>query len=131
MNFSAKRIRWKPVFICLLAALAALNLGVLWYGRGYMVQGYGDFAAFYTAGRLLKRGQAAKLYDAKHESDIQLEFASNVTIRRGPLPYIRPPFQAILFLPLAWLGYPYAFFVWMGIKISILFLIPFLLRPHL
>jgi len=131
MNFFAKATRWKPVFIVLFAVLAALNLGVLWYGRGYMVQGYGDFTALYTAGKLLQRGEGHHLYDAKHQWEVQLEFASTVAIRRGPLPYIRPPFQAILFFPMAWLDYPHAFFVWMALKMSMLFLIPFLLRSHL
>lgn len=131
MDFPVKTIRWKRVFICFLAVLAAVNITVLWYGRDYMVKGYGDFAAFYTAGKLLLRGQGPHLYDAKQQWDVQREFASTVNIRHGPLPYIRPPFQAILFLPMAWLDYPRAFFVWMALKISILFIIPFLLRPHL
>ena len=131
MNFPVIVGRWKPVFICLLVGLSVTNLGVLWYGHDYMVRGYGDFAAFYTAGKILQRGQGSRLYDERQQWDVQLEFASTVTIRRGPLPFIRPPFQAILFFPMAWLEYSHAFFLWTGLKILILFLIPYLLKPHL
>jgi hypothetical protein len=58
---------------------------------------------------------------------IQQEFSRTVKIRRGPLPYIRPPFEALLFLPFAYLSYPIACLVWMAIKIILLLIIPRLL----
>ncbi len=125
-----KPSRYKLLFISLLAAMVVLNVAMLWYGRSYMAQGYGDFTAFYTAGKLLQRGQASGLYDARFQWEVQREFASSVSIRNGPLPYIRPPFQAIIFFPFAYLNYRLAFAAWMAIKLCILFCLPFLLRPH-
>ena len=123
-------LRYKRLFICLLLSISILNLTMLWHGRDYMARGYGDFTAFYTAAKLLRGGHSGDLYDARLQWSVQREFASAVSIRNGPLPYIRPPFQAVMFLPLAWLNYQQAFVVWMGIKILILLSIPFLLRPN-
>lgn len=126
---SMQSLKYKRMFISLLVAIAILNMVALWYGRDYMRRGYGDFAAFYTAAKLLQRGHASGLYDLKVQWSVQQEFASTVSIRNGPLPYIRPPFQAIVFLPLAYLDYQQAFLLWMGFKVLILFSIPFLLVP--
>jgi hypothetical protein len=45
------------------------------------------------------------------------------------LPYIRPPFEALLFWPLAQLKYPAACLLWMALKVVILLAVPFLLLP--
>jgi hypothetical protein len=92
-----------------------------------ILQGYGDFASFYTAGRIVQRGQSPRLYDPALQWKVQQEFASTVKIRLGPLPYVRPPFEALLFLPLAYLTYPTACVVWMALKIVLFLAIPFLL----
>jgi alpha-1,2-mannosyltransferase len=121
---------WKRRAVFFLIAVALSNVVFLWYGRGFIVQGYGDFTSFYTAGKLVQRGQASELYDRSSQWEVQQEFASSVRIRRHALPYIRPPFEALLFLPLAYLPYPVACLVWMAFKILILFLTLFLLRVY-
>ena len=40
--------------------MAAGNVYVLWKSRVRMAQGHGDFANFYTAGMLVRRGQKAR-----------------------------------------------------------------------
>jgi hypothetical protein len=112
-----------------LIGFAGLNAYLLWRLRSSIFEGYGDFASFYTAGRIVKSGQSAKLYDPVLQWHIQQEFAAKVKIRRGPLPYIRPPFEALLFLPLAYLPYPVAWMVWLVLKITLLLLLPFALPP--
>jgi hypothetical protein len=91
-----------------------------------MFQGYGDFASFYTAGRLLRNGEGGKIYDAQAQWREQQEFARDVKIRKGPLPYIRPAFEALLFAVFA--GWPFAtaLVVWTIFKLSLLVTIPFL-----
>ncbi len=127
MIFSLKPDRWKRLLASLLVATAMANLGMIWRARMFMFRGYADFTAFYTAGKLLSRGQGSRLYETKLQWEVQREFAPAVAIRDGALPYIRPPFQALLFLPLAYLSYRQAFFVWMGIKLGLLLCIAFLL----
>ncbi len=114
--------------LCLIG-FAVLNGCVLWWAHGPVFEGYSDFASFYTAGRIVARGQSARLYDPVLQWQIQQEFAANVKIRRAPLPYIRPPFEALLFLPLAYLTYPTAYAVWLAIKIGLLLIIPLVLPP--
>jgi Glycosyltransferase family 87 len=131
MKSSTRRSGWKRLFVMLLAGLAAMNLAVLWNARDHMFRGFGDFTAFYTAGKILQRGQSARLYDRDLELQIQQEFAPTVENRHHSLPFIRPPFQALLFLPLAYLKHNTACLVWMGAKLAVLFLVPFLLQPCL
>jgi hypothetical protein len=112
-----------------LIGFGLLNAYLLWRLRDSISEGYGDFASFYTAGTIVKSGQSARLYDPVLQWHIQQEFAAKVKIRRGPLPYIRPPFEALLFLPLAYLPYPVAWAVWLVIKVTLLLLLPFALPP--
>lgn len=104
---------------------------VLWYGRDFITQGYGDFTSFYAAGKLVQRRQGAQLYDPSSQWEVQQEFASSVRIRRHALPYIRPPFEALLFVPFSYLPYAVACAFWMVFKLLILCLSLFLLRRAL
>jgi len=90
-----------------------------------MGQGYGDFASFYSAGTLVLRGQGAELYNSTAQWKVQQEFASEVKIRRGPLRYIRPPFEALLFSLFARWPYARALLLWTGLKLVLLAAIPF------
>lgn len=103
-----------------LALSAAVNGIVLWSFRVHILEGYGDFTSFYTAGKIVASGQSARLYDPKLEWQIQQQFAANVKIRVGPLPYVRPPYEALLFLPLSHLSYSGAWLVWLVFKVALL-----------
>lgn len=74
--------------------------------------GYQDFTIFYTAGRLVRSGQTAALYNLSAQYRTQQEFAPDVHIRRGALPYNHPPFEALIFVPFTLAGYPLAFAIW-------------------
>ena len=104
----------------MLLAMTGVNLCMLWNAREAWFQGYGDFAAFYTAGRLVLDGHSRQLYDRDAQWAVQQEFASEVKIRRGPLPYIRPPFEALLFALFAIWRYPVALFLWTLLKVILL-----------
>jgi hypothetical protein len=119
-------LAFKLGILCL-AGFAALNAGMIWRVHDSILEGYGDFASFYTAAQIVRSGQRARLYDPALQWKIQQEFSRTVKIRLGPLPYIRPPFEALLFFPFAYLSYPTACLVWMGIKIVLLLTMPLLL----
>jgi hypothetical protein len=123
---STQSLALKLGILCL-AGFAALNAGMIWRLRDSILEGYGDFASFYTAGQIVRSGQSARLYDPALQWKIQQQFASTVKIRLGPLPYIRPPFEALLFLPFAYLRYPVACLVWMTLKLILLLTLPLLL----
>jgi hypothetical protein len=117
------------VLVLYLLGMVVVHAAVIWQVRQPILRGYGDFAAFYTAGKLVQEGHAAGVYDPHQQWKAQQEFASTVSIRLGPLPYVRPPFEALLFLPFAYLSYPAACVLWMVLKLAVLFAIPFVLRP--
>jgi hypothetical protein len=107
--------------------MAISNGFMLWNTRVQIRQGYGDFASFYAAGTLVRRGLGAELYDLKEQWKVQQEFASGVKIRQGPLPYIRPPFEALLFSVFARWPYVTALLIWTGVKLALLAAIPFVI----
>jgi hypothetical protein len=100
-------------------AAVVLNLSLLSiYGaifvqlRAPLAGGYSDFVSFYTAGKILHRGAAKQLYDLNLQSEIQREIAPNVRVRQTALPFVRPPFEAWIFWPIAHLPYTAAFVLW-------------------
>src|SRR5258706_2035757 len=102
-----------------------------WQQRSRIQAGYGDFSSFYTAGLLVRHGEGISLYDLHEQWRLQQQFAPNVDIRQGPMPYIRPPFEALVFLPLACFSYPVALAIWSLAKIIFLWLTVWLLpRPR-
>ena len=117
----------KFAFVLFLLGMSAVNGFMVWKVHGMMAQGYGDFAAFYTAGKIVQRGQASQLYDRRLQWQVQQQFAASVKTRLGPLPYIRPPFEALLFLPLAYFSYPRAHLIWTALNAIGLLLFLFLL----
>lgn len=118
----------KPRSWLLAAALLGMAIGnglVLWKSRVQMGQGYGDFANFYTAGTLVRKGLGAELYNSTAQWKVQQEFASEVKMRRGPLLYTRPPFEAIFFSVFATWPYATALLLWTGLKLALLSALPF------
>jgi hypothetical protein len=111
--------------------MVAIHASFLWSVRGRVQKGDPDFTAFYTAGKILREGRAPKLYDAATQDAVQFEFATNTDLRRGPLPYICPPFEALIFVPLTFLPYGRAFVLWNLLSLGLLFVIALLLRRAL
>ena len=78
----------------------------------FLRAGYQNFTIFYGAARMVRNGQSSILYDLSAQYRAQQEFAPNVHIRMGALPYNHPPFEALLFLPFTFLPYAPAYLVW-------------------
>ena len=117
------KVKASPRFVAVfLLAMTIVHGIVFWQERGRIVAGYGDFSSFYTAGLLVLRGEGRSLYDRPKQWRLQQEFAPNVDIQKGPRPFIRPPFEALIFLPLAYFSYPVALAIWSLAKIVFLWL---------
>src|SRR5215467_5043676 len=95
-----------------LLAMSLIHAIIVYQTLPLLRRGYQDFTIFYTAGRILQGGQTGSLYDLKAQYKLQQDFASFVAIRKGPLPYNHPPFEALLFLPLAYLPFWSAYLLW-------------------
>lgn len=99
--------------------------------RKEIATGYPDFTIFYTAGKCILQGRGRQLYDLETQFAIQREFASEVKHRENPLPFNHPPFEALLFAPLARLPYVAAYLVWAAFNISLILGFCKVLRPWL
>jgi hypothetical protein len=113
------------------AAIISTHVFFLWRVRDRIARGDPDFTVFYTAGKILREGHAAQLYQSNTQLEVQAEFARNSDIRRGPLPYIHPPFEALFFLPMTFLSYVHAFVAWNLINLAILLGVARLLKNSL
>jgi hypothetical protein len=102
----------KPILVTFLAAMIVLHGWMFFSLRREIVTGYPDFTIFYTAGKCILQGHARQLYDLETQFAIQREFASAVKQRENALPFNHPPFEALLFAPLARLPYVAAYLVW-------------------
>jgi branched-subunit amino acid transport protein len=109
--------------------MAIINGVILWNTRVQIRQGYGDFASFYTAGTLVRRGLGAEIYNPAAQWKVQQEFAAEVKTRNDPLRYMRPPFEALLFSLFATRPYATALILWTGLKLVLLSAIPFIVVP--
>ncbi len=123
--------RWRHAAFALLIAMIALHLILSWIVRREALSGSCDFSIFYTAGQMLRRGDAHILYDSDAQLAIQREFVKESFIRKGPLPYNHPPFEALLYWPLAYLPYAYAYFIALALNLAVLTAGIYILRPWL
>jgi len=93
-------------------------------------RGYQDFTIFYAAGKMIRNGQSASLYDLRAQYQTQNEFAPDVPIRQAALPFNHPPFEALLFVPLTFVGYVPAYGIWTVLNLAMLAASLALLRKH-
>jgi len=74
-----------------------------------------DFPDFYCAARMLADGHGHQLYDPEVQRQYQARYAERV----GTL-YIHPPFEAVLYLAVAWLPLSRAYLVWSFLSLAFL-----------
>jgi hypothetical protein len=121
----------RPLLVTFLAAMIVLHGWMFFSLRREIAAGYPDFTIFYTAGKCILQGHGRQLYDLETQFAIQREFAAEVKHRENPLPFNHPPFEALLFAPLARLPYVAAYLVWAGFNLALILGFWMLLRPRL
>src|SRR4051812_15153015 len=121
----------KPVLVTFLTAMIVVHAWMFFSFRKEIATGYPDFTILYTGGKCILQGNGRQLYDLETQFAIQREFASEVKQRYNPLPYNHPPFEALLFAPLARLPYVAAYLVWALCNIFLILSFWQLLRPRL
>lgn len=94
-----------------LLGMFCCNLTFLRWCAPYLPNGHQDFIIYYMSGRLLRQGQAAALYNPDVQYRSQLEF-THVPNRKRAIPFNHPPFEALLFVPLAMLDFFPAYLLW-------------------
>lgn len=94
------------VFVLLVLVLAGVRFSADLRGS--------DFPDFYAAARMLVADHGDQLYDA----DVQHQYQARDTGRVGTL-YIHPPFEAVLYLTVAWLPLKYAYLLWSLLNLAL------------
>jgi Glycosyltransferase family 87 len=119
---------WVRLLRIFIAGILCLHLLFFVDLRERISRGYPDFTVFYTAATMLRDGLGHQLYDEHVQYEVQKRSVGQIPSRRGPLPYIHPPFEALIFLPLSSLPYAQAFAVWDLLNLVALFGVALLLR---
>ena len=110
----------------LLAFLIGIHLWTWVFLLPTFLGGRSDFRQLYTAGYMVRSGHARELYSYNSQLRFQNERVSRADI---PLPFIRPAYQALLFVPFSWLRYKTAYFAFLAINLVLLAVSFRLLRP--
>jgi Glycosyltransferase family 87 len=92
------------------------------------LRGYSDFRQLYVAGYILRTGQRHQLYDYSLQTKLQNTLVSS---DERALPFIRPAYQALLFVPFSYLKYRAAYLAFLSFNILILWASFWVLRPEM
>ena len=112
----------------LLAISIGMNIYLIGTDGALLRKGYADFTIFYSAARIVRSGDAHRLYDAQTQFRVQRAIAPDVDIRQAALPYNHPPVEALLFVPLTFLPYFTAYIAWGAVNLVMLALAMWILR---
>jgi hypothetical protein len=112
-------------------AMLGMHLFFLWNVRTRIARGDPDFTAFYAAATLVRSGHAVDIYNPSEQFSAQTRFTDDSDLRRGPLRYIHPPFEALLFVPFTFFPYRAAFILWDLANVGMLVAIAVSLRATL
>ena len=116
--------------------MKALALGVLAILLGFQISGWVfaigavqdgrvDFRSFYTAGYLVRTGRPHLLYDYSSQIVFQNQV---VSARTMALPFIHPPYEALLFVPFSYLRFRSAYFAYLLFNVALLAIAARLMR---
>ena len=111
--------------------MVGLHLFFLWSVRARIARGDPDFTAFYAAATLVRSGHAVDIYNPSAQFSSQARFTNDYELRRGPLRYIHPPFEALLFVPFTFFSYRAAFVLWDLANLGMLVAVALSLRASL
>jgi hypothetical protein len=72
-----------------------------------------DFSEFYAAGQIVRYGLGNSLYDLRVQAEFQLQVAPVHAF------YLRPPFEALIFIPFTYLSYRAAYAAWLILSLAV------------
>jgi len=112
---------------CLGAIL--FNLAAFWPAHRQALTGWPDLSIFYTAGMMIRRGEAHLLYSDNAQSQTQKVLFPEPFAGRGLLPYNHPPFEALPYAAITHLPYVYAYFLMWVVNVLLLMACIRILKP--
>src|SRR5713101_316723 len=90
------------------------------------LNGHTSFRQLYTAGYMVRTGHAHELYDYDAQKLFQGQLVSHEAVL---MPFIRPPFDALVFVPFSFLSYSSAYVAFLILSVGLLAVSVRLLRP--
>ncbi len=105
---------------CAAVGFAALFLA---YSGGRIYLSGLDYRVYLTSGQMALNGTGAKFYDLPTQFEVQRGLWPEMTQQRQLLPFLAPPFVAILFAPLAKLPLFSGYCVWTIVSVALLWFI--------
>jgi len=110
---SAKRVRLYGLALAITTCTIFFKLNV--YSATVGKEPGADFVQFYSAA-ILARLSPDKIYDAEFQKQVQRQFSAGA--RKGiHWPYLHAPFLTVILIPLSYLSYAAAYWVWTGVTI--------------
>jgi hypothetical protein len=117
----------KGLALGLPAYLIGVHLWTWVFMASFYLGGHSDFRQIYAAAQMVRTGEASHLYDPVAQDRAQNKFVGVDRI----IPFIRPAYELLLFLPLTFLSYLQAYFVLLATNLLLLCLVYRLMRPKM
>ena len=119
------------ILVCVGAYLVTIFTQEFFWGQGYFHGTHYDFLAFFSAGHLALHGQIAQIYDPAILTKFQYSIVPHSVGAGGYMPFLNPPFVAVLLSPLALLSINTARVVWFLLNLGLVSLVAFWLVQRL
>jgi hypothetical protein len=103
-------------------------LGWITFFPAALLHGHADFRQLYAAGYMVRTGHAGELYDIRAQQQFQDVLVGN---DERALPFIRPAYQALLFVPFSLLPYRTAYLGFLAVNLVLLAMTFWILRPNM
>jgi len=126
----ARGTRYLPdLLLGMLPILVGIQLlGWITFFPGALLHGHADFRQLYAAGYMVRTGHAGELYDIRAQQQFQDALVGS---DERALPFIRPAYQALLFVPFSLLPYRSAYLAFLAVNLALLALAFRALRSHM
>src|SRR6266852_2593669 len=126
----SRGIRYLPdLLLGILPILIGIQLlGWITFLPTALLHGHADFRQLYAAGYMVRTGHAGELYDIRAQQQFQDVLVNN---DERALPFIRPAYQALLFVPLSLLPYRTAYLAFLAVNLVLLAIAFWMLRPNM
>ena len=89
-------------------------------------RGHSDFRQLYAAAQMIRAGHGRELYEYSAQKTFQDSFVSR---EEYVLPFLRPAYEGLCFVPFSFLSYAQAYFSFMAVNLFLLVLVARILRP--
>ena len=103
-------------------------LGWITFFPGALLHGHADFRQLYAAGYMVRTGHAGELYDIRAQQKFQDALVGS---DERALPFIRPAYQALLFVPFSLLPYRGAYLAFLAVNLALLAMAFRMLRSYM